>query len=110
MTTNAGKIPPAVLPDRTVLIESAYFSVEKIPVDVSRSSATLRRVADSVPTLSYLFAAAGGARITSPSFAPLDLPTRGIVAVPASSPVFAIQDLGGLDLIRIAPRTPGKGQ
>ena len=110
MTTNAGKIPPAVLPDRTVLIESAYFSVEKIPVDVSRSSTTLRRVADSVPTLSYLFAAAGGARITSPSFAPLDLPTRGIVAVPASSPVFAIQDLGGLDLIRIAPRTPGKGQ
>jgi mannose-6-phosphate isomerase len=36
----------------------------------------------------------------------VDLPTRGIVAIPASSPVFAIQDMGGLDLIRITPRWP----
>jgi mannose-6-phosphate isomerase len=110
LVTNAGIIPPAVLPDRTVLIESAYFSVEKIPVDVSRSSTTLRRSSDSVPTLSYLFAASGSARIASPSFAPLDLPERGIIAVPACSPVFAVQDLGGLDLIRISAQTPGKGR
>jgi mannose-6-phosphate isomerase len=110
LVTNAGIISPKVLADRTVLIESAYFSVEKIPVEVSRSSTTLRRGADSVSTLSYLFAAGGSARITSPSFAPLDLPTRGIVAVPASSPIFAVQDLGGLDLIRISARIPGTGR
>jgi len=110
LVTNAGIIPPTVLPDRTVLIESAYFSVEKIEVDVSRSSTTLRLRPDSAPTLSYLFAAAGSARITSPSFAPLDLPVRGIAAVPAFSPIFAVQDLGGLDLIRISARTPGKAR
>ena len=110
LATSAAKVHPTVLSDRTVLVESAYFCVEKIPVEVSRSSAILRRVSDSAPTLSYLFAAAGSARITSPSFAPLDLPERGIVAIPASSPVFAIQDLGGLDLIRIAARTPGTRQ
>ena len=110
LVTNAGIIPPAVLADRTVLIDSAYFSVEKIPVDVSRSSTTLRPQTDTAPTLSYLFAASGSARITSPSFAPVDLPTRGIVAVPASSPVFAMQDLGGLDLIRISARTPRQGR
>ena len=108
LATSAGKVSPTALPDRTILVESRYFSVEKIPVDVSRSSTTLRQLVDSTPSLYYLFAASGSARITSPSFAPLDLPQRGIVAIPASSPVFAIQDLGGLDLIRITARTTGR--
>jgi mannose-6-phosphate isomerase len=56
--------------------------------------------------LAYLFAAAGSARITSPSFSEIELPTRGILAIPASSPVFAVQDLGDLDLMRISPRWP----
>lgn len=106
LQTNAGKVPPRALPDRTVLVESEYFSVEKIRVEVSRSSASLRRATDSASTLSYLFAVAGSGRITSPSFAPIELPARGIAAVPASSPVFAVQDTGGLELIRITPRDP----
>jgi mannose-6-phosphate isomerase len=56
--------------------------------------------------LAYLFAAAGNGRLSSPSFETVDLPARGLVAIPASSPVFAIQDLGDLDLIRISPRWP----
>jgi len=108
LTTNAGIVPPRVLPDRTVLIESRYFSVEKIPVDVSRSSATIRSHELNSPAFSYLFAAKGSGRITSPSFESIDLPERGIVAIPASSPIFAIQDLGDLDLIRITARTPGE--
>jgi mannose-6-phosphate isomerase len=107
LTTNAGKVDPLLLGDRTVLVDSAYFCVEKLPVEVSRSSTSLARPADSSPTLSYLFAASGSARLTSPSFETLDLPERGIVAIPAASPVFAIQDLGGLDLIRISARIPG---
>lgn len=106
LQTKAGKISPQVLSDRTVLVESRYFAVEKIPVEVSRSSASLHRGIDSNPTLSYLFAVSGSGRISSPSFAPIELPARGIVAVPASSPIFAIQDMGGLDLIRITPRDP----
>jgi mannose-6-phosphate isomerase len=109
-TTSAGKIAPRVLQDRTVLVDSSYFCVEKIPVEVSRSSTTIVRPPNSTPALSYLFAASGRARITSPSFASLDLPERGIVAIPASSPIFAIEDLGGLDLVRITARTPGKEQ
>jgi mannose-6-phosphate isomerase len=108
LNTNAGRVSPQILPDRTVLAESRYFSVEKIPVKVSRSSTTLSTPALSTPSLSYLFAASGSARITSPSFETLDLPARGIVAVPASSPVFAVQDTGGLDLIRITPRRSGE--
>ncbi|HVZ83190.1 MAG TPA: type I phosphomannose isomerase catalytic subunit [Terracidiphilus sp.] len=106
LATRAGKIPPRVLADRTILIEEDYFCVEKIPVAASRSSATLPGKDEPTPGLSYLFAAAGSARITSPSFGQLSLPPRGIVAVPAASPAFAVQDMGGLELIRISPRWP----
>lgn len=108
LKTTAGKVMPKVLEDRTVLVEGAYFSVERIPVEVSRSSTSLRRESEAKTGLAYLFAAEGSGRLTSASFGTVDLPARGIVAVPASSPVFAIQDVGGLDLIRITPRWPEK--
>jgi len=38
------------------------------------------------------------------------LPARGIVAVPAASPAFTLEDAGGLDLIRITPNWPVKIQ
>jgi hypothetical protein len=53
--------------------------------------------------VSYLFAAAGSAKLKGDGFGSVDLPTRGIVAVPATSPAFDIENLGGLDLIRITP-------
>jgi mannose-6-phosphate isomerase len=104
--TDAGKIAPRTLSDRTILVEGQYFAVEKIPIEVSRSSRSLLRPDEPGQGLAYLFAAAGTGRLSSPSFETIDLPARGIVAVPASSPLFAIQDLGGLDLIRITPRWP----
>jgi mannose-6-phosphate isomerase len=106
LTTRAGKVKPRELADRTVLIDEAYFCVERIPVEGSRSSATLPGAGERVPGLSYLFAAAGSGRLTSASFNPIELPARGVVAVPAASPQFAVQNMGGLDLIRISPRWP----
>ncbi len=108
LVTHAGKVPPRKLGDRTVLIEEDYFCVERIPLEVSRSSTTLAGPGESAEGLSYLFAATGAGRLTSPGFEEIDLPPRGIVAVPATSPMFAIQDMGGLDLIRISPRWPEK--
>ena len=106
LVTRAGKVPPRVLADRTILIDQDYFCVERIPVRTSRASTTLPSADEAGPGLAYLFAAEGSGRITSPSFEPIDLPPRGIVAIPASSPIFAVQDLNGLDLIRISPRWP----
>jgi mannose-6-phosphate isomerase len=105
LKTKAGKVAPKVLEDRTILLASPYFTVERIPVEVSRSSTTLPRK-DEKAGLAYLFAAEGSGRVSSPSFGGVDLPPRGVIAIPASSPVFAIQDLGGLDLIRITPSWP----
>jgi len=106
LTTRAGKVPARRLDNRTILLDEDYFNIERIPVSVSRASSTLPGPGETTAGLSYLFAASGSCRLTSPSFAQIDLPARGIVCVPASSPMFALQDLGDLDLIRISPRWP----
>jgi mannose-6-phosphate isomerase len=106
LVTRAGKVAPVQLEDRTVLIDVEYFRVERLPVDGTRASETLPAKAEPAHGLSYLFAAAGSARIMGEGFTPVDLPARGIIAVPAASPAFEVEDLGGLDLIRIAPNWP----
>ncbi|MGA2538770.1 MAG: type I phosphomannose isomerase catalytic subunit [Terracidiphilus sp.] len=106
LVTRAGKVPPTVLGDRTLLIDVEYFRVERLPVEGGRASETLPPEGESAPGLAYLFAAKGRGRLAGSGFEPVDLPARGIVAVPASSPGFQVEDLGGLDLIRIAPNWP----
>ena len=62
--------------------------------------------------LAYLFASSGSGRIFpvgdgAESFAAVELTSRGIVVVPASSPAWQIEELeDGLELIRITPRWP----
>jgi len=110
LTTRAGKIAPKKLADRTVLIDVEYFRVEQLAVSGGRTSASLHGEGEK-PGLAYLFAAAGAARLTGPGFDPIDIPARGVVAVPASSPEFLLEDASApgekLDLIRIAPNWPG---
>ena len=106
LSTRAGKIPPKNLGDRTILIDVEYFRVERVTVSGSRDSSSLAGEVDAASGLAYLFAAAGSARINSGDFEPFDIPTRSVACVPAASPNFAIEDLGGLDLIRISPRWP----
>jgi mannose-6-phosphate isomerase len=106
LQTRAGKVPPDTLTDRTILVDVEYFCVERIPVAGSRSSATLPSPDETASGLSYLFAAAGSARLSGDGFDSVDLPARGIVAIPAASPDFTVYDLGDLDLIRISPRWP----
>ena len=109
LTTRAGKIAPQKLVDRTVLIDVEYFRVERIDVSGSRTSASLSG-AGGKPGLAYLFAAEGAGRVSGAGFEAVNLPTRGIVAVPASSPEFVVEDASGpgekLDLIRITPNWP----
>jgi mannose-6-phosphate isomerase len=108
LVTRAGKVAPHELADRTVLIDVEYFRVERIPVNGSHTSDSLRG-ADGKRGLAYLFAAAGAGRIAGSGFETVELPTRGIVAVPASSPEFVVEDAGSdLDLIRITPNWPDK--
>jgi mannose-6-phosphate isomerase len=93
LVTRAGKIAPQRLADRTVLIDVEYFRVERIDIDGKpdqREPAPRRRKSG----LAYLFAAAGAGRLSGTGIEPIDLPARGIVAVPASSPEFVVEDVG----------------
>jgi mannose-6-phosphate isomerase len=105
LTTRAGKVPPVKLADRTVLIDVEYFRVERL-VAGERASGSLPNPGEAAGGLAYLFAAAGSGRLVGEGFAPVDLPARGVVAVPASAPPFIVEDLGDLELIRIAPNWP----
>ena len=105
LVTRAGKIPPWDLADSTVLIDVEYFRVERLPVTGFRSSETLPSKGEPARGLSYLFAAAGTGRVVGEGFEPVDLPARSIIAIPATSPAFVVEDL---DLIRIAPNWPDK--
>jgi len=115
LITHAGKVLPQTLADRTILLDADYFRIERIPIAGSRGSSSLSGATlpgASKPGLAYFFAAAGSATIVSTTcaFEPVELPTRGVVAIPASSPQFEVVDGGGLDLIRITPRWPGKAR
>src|SRR6185437_16653764 len=96
---------PVELVDRSVLLDAAYFKVERIPLMAKQSSSSLRR-GDGVPKLAYLFAAAGAGQIVGAGFDPVELPPRGVVAVPANAPDFVLEDRGDLALIRITPNWP----
>jgi mannose-6-phosphate isomerase len=106
LETRAGKIESRVLADRTILVDAEYFRVERMAMRGCRESRTLPGEDEPRRDLSYLFAASGSGRISGGDFTPVDLPARGVVAVPATSPEFTVEDLGGLDLIRITPNWP----
>jgi mannose-6-phosphate isomerase len=108
LVTGAGKIAPTVRADRTTLLDVEYFAIERIPVAGSRSSASLVEEGKPAHGLAYLFAAAGTGRIAGPGFEAVELPAHGIVAIPAASPEFVVEDMGGLDLIRMTPNWPGE--
>jgi mannose-6-phosphate isomerase len=106
LATLAGKVKAKDLLDRTILIDGDYFRVERIGVLGGRASNRLPGEDELVPGLQYLFVAEGAARITGADFEPIELPKGGIAAVPASSPEFVVEDLGGLELMRITPHWP----
>jgi mannose-6-phosphate isomerase len=108
LKTRAGKIAPQKLGDRSLRIDAEYFRIERIAVSGSRTSEGLRGAGEA-RGLAYLFAAAGDGRFTGDGFEPVDLAPRGIVAVPAASPEFVLENRSGgegLDLIRITPKWP----
>ena len=108
LVTKAGKVAPVETETgRTTLLSADYFLVERLKVNGSRTGASLRGAAEPERELQYLFAAAGTARVSGEGFEAVELPRGSIAAVPATSPDFSIEDLGGLELIRITPRWPG---
>lgn len=106
--TRAGKVAPVDLADRTVLIDVEYFKIEHLHFAGTITSSDLRGPGEAAEPLglSYLFAAAGSASVSGADFERFELTPRSIACVPAAAPSFVVEDLGGLDLIRITPKWP----
>jgi mannose-6-phosphate isomerase len=103
LSTQAGKVEPRALPDRTLLLDAEYFRIERIAVEHSVTSAALRNPDGATPSLSYLFASTGSGVITG-SFDEVSLPACGIVAVPAHASDFTVSSNDGLELIRMVAK------
>jgi mannose-6-phosphate isomerase len=117
LETRAGRVQPTVIADRTILLDSEYFRVERVSVQGSLTDAGLRgdgATGEARAGLAYLFAATGSGRISpqsgGPDFEPVDLPERGIVAIPDACPAFTLGNADGLELIRITPNWPSQAQ
>ena len=110
LTSRAGKVPAKDLKDRSILLDVEYFRVERLHPAESWTRVSLQDEGEAAPGLAYLFAAAGTGRLTGEGFEPVELPARGIVAVPALAPDFLVENLGGLDLFRITPRWPSQSR
>jgi mannose-6-phosphate isomerase len=109
--THAGKISPRQMPGRSILMNGKYFCVERISVAGARSSASLAHLVlphedTAAAGLAYLFAAEGTARVAGPDFEAVKIQKGGMLAVPAASPKFVVENLGDLELMRITPRWP----
>ncbi|HUH62678.1 MAG TPA: type I phosphomannose isomerase catalytic subunit [Terracidiphilus sp.] len=109
LKTRAGKVAPETFSDRSVLIDVEYFRLERIPAGKWLESERLRdsQSGRSQPQgLAYLFAAAGSGRIVGQDLEPIGLPPRSITCIPAAAPPFRVENVDGLDLIRISPKWP----
>jgi mannose-6-phosphate isomerase len=104
LTTRAGMVAPRELADRTVLIDTEYFRVERLAVKDELGRAELAQDGKEAG-LTYLFAVGGAGRMSGSGFDPVELPARAIAAIPAVSPEFTLEDIGTgenpLEIIRI---------
>jgi mannose-6-phosphate isomerase len=112
LETDAGKVTPKELGDRTVLIDGAYFRVEKVTVEGALTDEKLAGT-DGMERLTYLFAAEGDGAIRpreAGAFEAVELPKCGIVALPALSlPWEVVAGPGGLAVIRVVTKFPEAG-
>ncbi len=103
LRTEAGKVRPIALADRTQLVDCAYFRMEKIPVCGDVSSEMLHANEPS-GKLSFLFLQSGNARASSLAETSIPWPANTLLVVPARSEGFQLHCDSPAELIRIVAK------
>jgi mannose-6-phosphate isomerase len=103
--TQAGKVAPIVQPDRTLLLDSSYFRIERQTLHGSLHSAQLRSSSEP-PALSYLFAGANPVSVHTADPQTIPWPANSLLAIPAACKEFQLRSTEPVDLIRIVARQP----
>ena len=100
LTTHSGKVKPVALPDRELLVDCAYFRMEKIQFSGSMTSDRLS-ASDSAPALSYLFQTRGAAHVVAQDGAEISWPVNTVLAVPALREPFTLHCEAETEMVRI---------
>lgn len=99
--TAAGKVPAKMEGDRTLLIESKYFCVDKFSV---AAGAARKFLPMEKPAVQLIFAASGSAELRSGSEAPIALKRGEMAVVPACVPEWTIVAAEPLEMLRAVPK------
>lgn len=103
--TQAGKVAPIVEKDRTLLLDSAYFRIERKTLNGSLRNSQLCRSGE-LPALSYLFAGAKSIEIQTADKQPVPWPANTLLVLPAACAEFQLHSAQPVEIIRIVARQP----
>lgn len=99
LTTSAGKVAPRELGDRTLLIDTNYFRIERLELGGSMKKAAID--GGLAGKLNYIYVASGAGRLVSSDAAAIELKAQSMVLVPALVGDYTIEAAGKMEIYRI---------
>lgn len=99
LKTRAGKVAPAELGDRTLLINTNYFRIERMELTGSAGKGTL--VGEDDGRLTYIYVASGAGLLKCAGETPLELKAQSMVLVPARASEYTIECAEKIEIYRI---------
>ncbi len=108
LTTGAGKVPVQALEDREILVDCAYFRIERMQIHGMVSGDALAATETQV-SLSYLFAQSGAVTAIGQDGREIPWPEHTALAVPAQTTPFQLESTDGATVLRIVAKRPQHG-
>lgn len=105
LDTQAGKVTPVVESDRTVLLDSPYFRIERKTLRGHLHNAQLCSSGEPA-AVSYLFSGAKSIEIQTADQQVIPWPANTLLAIPARSEDFQLQSAEPVEVVRIVARQP----
>lgn len=102
--TAAGKVPPRVNGDQTVLIQSRYFQVDRYCVAGKAAKVFDSPSGHPSGTVQLIFAASGSGTLQTGNEVPIELRRGEMAVVPASTAEWSLTAIEPMEIIRAIPQ------
>ncbi|MHB8302330.1 MAG: type I phosphomannose isomerase catalytic subunit [Acidobacteriaceae bacterium] len=107
LQTDAGKVGPRTNGNKTLLIQSKYFRVDRyalLQTDVAEAFARKTRDGPGFGTVELVFVACGSGRLESKDAPPVQLHRGGLAVVPACVPEWSVTPSEPMEILRVLPQ------
>ena len=107
LQTDAGKVGPRTDGNRTLLVQSSYFRVDRYNLsaaDATEKFALPAQAASPFGTVQLVFVAAGSGALVSQGEAPLQLHRGQLAIVPACVADWSLTPAGPMEILRVVPQ------